>query len=161
MTAAVDECWGGYYCPSGIDVPNPADLLCPRGMHCPNGSEIYKECSPGFYANQTGAAICETCPDGYYCLPVQPENATLNVQPCPQGYFCPTGTALDWHACPQGTYSDQEGLYSTAQCKPCPGGKYCASEHLSAPTADCSAGYYCTSGVDRPNPSTGNDTFND
>lgn len=42
MTDTGAQCWGGYYCPTGIDVPNPALYLCPRGMHCPNGSEIYK-----------------------------------------------------------------------------------------------------------------------
>lgn len=44
MTDTGYQCWGGYYCPTGLDVPNPAHYLCPRGMHCPNGSEIYKVC---------------------------------------------------------------------------------------------------------------------
>ena len=42
MTFIVDQCWGGYYCPSAIEVPNPVNFICPTGMHCPNGSEIYK-----------------------------------------------------------------------------------------------------------------------
>ena len=42
MTAAVDECWGGFYCPGGQSSPNPAEYICPQGMHCPNGSSIYQ-----------------------------------------------------------------------------------------------------------------------
>ena len=44
MTDTGYQCWGGYYCPSGVAVPNPTLYICPRGMHCPNGSEIYKVC---------------------------------------------------------------------------------------------------------------------
>lgn len=51
-----------------------------------------QECSSGTYTNHTGASTCDTCPDGFYCLPVQPDNATLNAQPCPEGYYCPAGT---------------------------------------------------------------------
>ena len=42
MTAAVDECWGGYYCPAGQSSPNPTEYICPQGMHCPNGSATYQ-----------------------------------------------------------------------------------------------------------------------
>ncbi|XP_062603182.1 uncharacterized protein LOC134264959 [Saccostrea cucullata] len=158
MTDTGYQCWGGYYCPTGIDVPNPTSYLCPRGMHCPNGSEIYKECTPGTYTNQTGASSCDTCPNGFYCLPVQPDNATLNAQSCPEGYFCPAGTGINWLSCPSGSYSNQQGLYASSQCVACDGGRYCQGEHLTAPTANCSAGYYCTSGVDRPKPGASNDT---
>lgn len=51
-----------------------------------------------------------------------------------------TGTGLDWQSCPAGTYSDQESLTEVSQCKPCPGGKYCAGEHLIAYTNDCDPG---------------------
>ncbi|KAK2153848.1 hypothetical protein LSH36_283g03001 [Paralvinella palmiformis] len=160
MTSPGDQCWGGYYCPSRISVPNPPEYICPVGMHCPNGSEIYKECSPGYYTNTSGAIICDVCPRGYYCLPVQPSNVTMNVQPCPAGYYCLIGTGLDWRPCPLGTYSDQEGLSTESQCKPCTGGSYCQGNSLTNVTGLCEAGYYCTSGVDRPNPSVGNETYN-
>ena len=42
MTAAVDECWGGYFCPAGQSSPNPTEYICPQGMHCPNGSATYQ-----------------------------------------------------------------------------------------------------------------------
>ena len=55
---------------------------------------------------------------------------------CPAGYFCPAGTGLDWKACPRGTYSDVEGLYTEEQCKTCPGGQYCDGEHLNTPSGE-------------------------
>ncbi|XP_023933458.1 uncharacterized protein LOC106181652, partial [Lingula anatina] len=160
LTAAELQCWGGYYCPEAVAVPNPVEYICPRGMHCPNGSAIYQECSEGTYANDTGASSCDTCPQGYYCLPVRPHNASLNAQQCPAGYYCPAGTGLDWQSCPAGTYSDQQGLYDVSQCISCPGGQYCQGEHNTAPTGNCSEGYYCTSGVDRPTPGADNSTIN-
>ena len=38
------------------------------------------------------------------------------------------------------------------QCKDCDGGFYCSVEAATNITALCAAGYYCESGVDRPNP---------
>jgi hypothetical protein len=38
------------------------------------------------------------------------------------------------------------------QCTDCDGGKHCSVEGSTAVTGDCDAGYYCQSGVDRPNP---------
>ena len=93
-TAAVDICWGGYYCPPGQEVPNPSEYICPRGMHCPNGSEIYQECAPGTYTNYTGAVSCDVCPEGFYCLTVQPHTADDNLVACPAGYYCPEGNTL-------------------------------------------------------------------
>ena len=45
----------------------------------------------GTYTNTSGAGVCDICPRGHYCLPVQPYNASLNVQDCPAGYFCLEG----------------------------------------------------------------------
>ena len=79
-----------------------------------------------FQVNHTHAVNCYDCPAGYYC-----ELAGSSII-CPAGYFCPAGTGLDWQACPRGTYSDVLGLYMESQCKPCPAGKYCDGEHLTA-----------------------------
>ncbi|XP_064629316.1 zonadhesin-like [Lineus longissimus] len=137
MTHFSAQCWGGYYCPSGASVPNPEEFLCPGAMHCPNGSHIYQPCQSGMFTNETGASDCETCPAGYYCLPVVLQNASRNALPCPRGYYCPPGTGRDWKACPSGTYNDQPMASSITQCTPCPGGKYCEGEHLIRPTGNC------------------------
>ncbi|PIK41162.1 hypothetical protein BSL78_21986 [Apostichopus japonicus] len=154
MTVVTEICWGGYYCPPGQSSPNPSDYLCPIGVHCPNGSEIYQSCPSGSYANYSGAAECDTCPEGYYCTPVTPENATLGYQACPMG------TGLDWQPCPAGTYSPSEGLRKSLECLSCDPGLYCQGTHLTAPTGNCSAGYYCTSGVDQAQPGVDNTTIN-
>ena len=74
------------------------------------------------------AVACYDCPAGHYCA-ISGESTI-----CPAGYYCPAGTALDWQACPSGTYSDQQGLYEESQCQPCTGGKYCGGAHLTQPT---------------------------
>ncbi len=56
--------------------------------------------------------------------------------------FVFVGTGMGWMSCPMGTYSNQEGLYSEAQCQPCLGGKYCASEHLTTYSGVCNPGKF-------------------
>ena len=36
----------------------------------------------------------------------------------------------------------------------CPGGMYCEGEGNSAPTGNCTAGWYCTGGADKTNTTT-------
>lgn len=91
MTAVIEECWGGFYCPGADTAPNPVNYRCPAGVHCPNGSGIYMECAAGTFTDYIGASECGVCPEGSYCLPVAPENASLAYQPCPAGYYCPYG----------------------------------------------------------------------
>ena len=43
-------------------------------------------------------------------------------------------------------------FFQEQQCTDCDGGMYCAHEGATNFTDQCSAGYYCESGVDRPNP---------
>jgi hypothetical protein len=72
---------------------------------------------------------------------------------CFVGYKCPAGALFAVYLgsdasvitkkCVAGTYSPGE----SGTCLPCPAGKYCYLDGLSAPTGDCPAGYYCVSGV--------------
>ena len=94
----------------------------------PSGSSLRVLFVASMQVNHTQAVVCEPCPAGHYCV-----LAGQSVV-CPIGYYCPPGTGLNWQACPRGTFSDVEALYSEAQCKPCPGGDYCGGEHLSAPS---------------------------
>ena len=43
-------------------------------------------------------------------------------------------------------------MKASSDCKPCPGGKYCATAGLSAPTGLCDAGFYCTKNAVVRNP---------
>ena len=69
LTAAVDLCDAGFYCPGGDDVANPVDTPCPIGLHCPVGTSVPVPCVAGTYANYSQGDSCETCPAGYYCVP--------------------------------------------------------------------------------------------
>ena len=74
-------------------------------------------------------------------------NSSSGYTKCPQGFYCPNGTGRVWQPCPPGTFSDVEGLAFESECQDCTGGKYCDVTNLTAPVGDCSAGYYCTIGV--------------
>lgn len=71
---------------------------------------------------------------------------------CPIGHYCPAGTGFDWQQCPVGTYNNETGLTSSAECSPCPGGRYCDSLGMSTSSGACLAGYFCEYGVDRADP---------
>lgn len=118
------------------------------------GDASPKDCPSGSFTNTTAASVCQTCPAGFYCFP---ENVTAGdpksgYHPCPPGYFCPTGTGLDWKPCPRGTFSNNTKLSKESECEDCPGGEYCGELHAIKSSAKCNGGYYCESGVDRPDP---------
>jgi hypothetical protein len=53
--------------------------------------------------------------------------------------------------CPAGTFNAKQGSQQLlGQCDPCPAGLSCSNTGLSAPTAQCTAGYYCVLGTDQP-----------
>lgn len=131
---------------------------CPTAVHSYVfsliGSDTPKDCPAKSFTNATAQSSCQDCPAGYYCVP---ENVTAGdpksgFHACPRGYYCPPRTGLDWKACPLGTFSNRTHLSLVTQCKDCPGGKYCGELHAVEPTGDCYGGYYCESGVDKPDP---------
>ena len=66
---------------------------------------------------------------------------------CPAGSYCPAGTRYaNEFLCPNGTYSDVTGLSDVSNCTACTPGFYCGSKGLTAPTAECSEGYFCGGG---------------
>ena len=48
--------------------------------------------------------------------------------------------------CPSGTYNPRPGIHNVTECTQCDGGTYCLTPGLSAPSGNCSAGYYCRYG---------------
>ncbi|CAF0948375.1 unnamed protein product [Brachionus calyciflorus] len=122
-------------------------------------------CSPGYYANATGSAKCEVCPDGHYCYRTQcyscspgyyaSSEGLASCNACPDGYqccdaraepsICPVGTSQNTYYikdrkhcydCNLGYYADNPG---TLSCKACPDGHYC-EDHKSSPKP-CPSGY--------------------
>jgi hypothetical protein len=152
-------CGPGYSCLGGCD--NAKCDPCPFGFQCPNvirwqpvltkllgptritGQVIPQQCTAGTYTQLTGSGGCATCPAGYYCLPGA---ISKFPQLCQAGHYCPAGTGLIQPSCPRGSYSIRVGLNASTQCKLCPGGRFCASTALLAPTGLCAAGWYCNGG---------------
>ncbi|CAH1789581.1 unnamed protein product, partial [Owenia fusiformis] len=95
---------------------------------------------------------CKQCPEGYYCM----ANSTdFTSQECPTGHFCPNGTASQYeNPCPPGTYNALPRGTSETDCQDCQGGEYCEGQGNSAATGNCSAGWFCSGGADRPNTTT-------
>lgn len=144
LAAVIDDCSAGFYCVQGSSSKAPTDGtsgdICPAGSYCPVGSHIHIFCPNGTYTNHTGASECYECPEGYYC------NFRDRAELCPTGYYCPSGTGIDTQPCPAGTYGPTTGLRNVTECTQCDGGRYCASQGLSATSGQCTQGYYCTSG---------------
>jgi len=38
-------------------------------MYCPGGSPAPLPCAAGYYTDYEGAEACDTCPEGYFCVP--------------------------------------------------------------------------------------------
>ena len=43
----------------------------------------------------------------------------------------------------------------SADCTPCPGGRYCETPGLTQPTGDCQPGFYCSQGANNSSPTDG------
>ena len=146
------ECFEGFYCFGNASSPQPTDGttgdVCPEAHFCPVGSSFPLPCSNGTFSNHTGAALCYDCPEGFYCPP-----ASSTPTACPQGYYCPAGTGLDWQPCPAGTFGSRQGLTMEEECSQCTPGHYCDTTALREPSGVCNGGYFCTLGVNTPEPS--------
>lgn len=93
----------------------------------PLDSDYPTNCAPGILgsnlsSSQTGAMCAGPCPMQYYC----PIPATVKPVLCPKGHACPEGSSVAV-PCPTGTWTNQAGLSSTAQCFECPAGSSCVS----------------------------------
>lgn len=141
---------------SGLTAPSGCSA-CPAGRFSPAGSTTCRQCagwsfssaeragactncSLGFYA-AVGATACSACPQSYYSL--APIVDSLGCKVCEPGTYC-VGPALalangvpQRQSCPLGTFNDAAGLYSSAQCNPCPANFFCPSPTLKG---QCPAG---------------------
>ena len=78
---------------------------------------------------------------------------------CPKGYYCLNTVGEPWPlACPKGTFKNETGtdteancdVYGDASSSKCPAGKACIEEGLGEVAdsfLDCESGYYCTEGA--------------
>ncbi|KAL8427177.1 hypothetical protein Efla_006804 [Eimeria flavescens] len=123
--------------------------LCPIGKVCPAGTGTPQDCPRGHFCASKGLKVPSgKCHEGFYCgggvtQPASPANA------CPPGYYCPAGTVAKI-PCPVGTYLPAFGAWNVHQCQDCPPGQFCSLPGLSAPSGDCSSGFYCEAGSTTP-----------
>ena len=149
------DCPAGFYCPEGTQTSS--QYPCPIGTFS-NSTGLTNEsqcthCTPGYYC-QTPNLVQPTgeCLAGYYCTAGATDpNPTSNGDQCPQGSYCVTASP-NFVNCPKGTYGGAPQLTALSDCTFCPPGLYCASAGLTAPTGNCSAGYYCSNASEEASP---------
>lgn len=84
----------------------------------------------------------------------------MNPTACPTGYYCPEGTISGQsYPCPIGTFGPNQYLFAQDNCTTCTAGYYCEQAGLSAPTAECYGGYYCTGGAEIAEPISHNVSY--
>ncbi|XP_041098352.1 SCO-spondin [Polyodon spathula] len=148
-------CPAGYHCPRFATIKPRA---CGTGSYSDHGSALCLPCLPGHYCSnettsQEAMLSVMVCPAGLICtegLDREPQRATTL---CPKGYYCPGGDIdPNPRLCPNGTYSDRQGLREVSACTPCPAGQYCfsKSQGISRPTGSCPSGYHCPVGTGYP-----------
>jgi len=148
------QCFSGFYCPSGSQSPQGAGM-CPPGYYCPMAIAI--ACPAGSYCEGFGNSQPTLCQPGTY-NPLQAqascklsEPGTISpglgrVQPmaCPPGFVCNTsGGALPAARCPRGFFcllgtktsnasapvsmdvAQSKALHRTDKPLPCPAATYC------------------------------------
>ncbi|RUS80254.1 hypothetical protein EGW08_011983, partial [Elysia chlorotica] len=153
MTEAGPQCDAGFYCSGGSSEAAPVAQAygdeCPTGHYCPAGSSTPVDCPAGQYSNTTRSTVCLSCPKGHYC-PL----ATSEPLPCPLGYYCGAGTSIATsNPCPVGTYNNETGMNSVADCIDCWPGFYCGSQGIGVPVDLCGPGWYCSGGATAAQPS--------
>ena len=140
------KCRAGYYCPGNQTVDSPVAFSCPAGHFCVEGSAREVVCPPGTYQSGTGKDRCDVCPAGFYCDYSDGSNSNVDPVVCPHGYYCPNGTGQNWKPCLPGTFGELLGGSSEDDCSPCLPGKFCDAKALTAPSGNCSAGFFCVGG---------------
>lgn len=67
------------------------------------------------------------------------------------GYFCPQASETPT-ACPIGTFSNKTLNTDIANCTACSPGKFCMHRGMTTEGTNCTAGYYCPTGVPTSTP---------
>jgi len=152
--AVVDDCMACPYgklcpnhdtgitdCPQGNTCQNGVQTICPAGSYCPTASFVPIKCSPGTYADTTGAATCKSCPAAQLCEGY----ATVTPAPCPANLVCLPGQARPL-ICDYGQYMFNNLCYN------CPPGRWCWKSNVNNNMGPCNDGYICWAGSSSPTP---------
>ena len=74
----------------------------------------------------------------------------LDCKTCPAGYYCHSGIEAPI-ACASGTYNPSVLQGDVSSCFQCKAGMACPETGLTAPSVECSAGFFCPAGSVLPN----------
>ena len=127
-------CAAGFLCYSGADAPNPTYGETEEGKMIEIRPYLDEKRTIQYDIN-IEISDDGTCPPGNVC-----------AGPCPPGFYCFNNilTELsDIGYCPNGTYREEYGGISPADCDTCPAGYHC-SEGIGA-KQPCPVGHYCPS----------------
>ncbi|KAG9482440.1 hypothetical protein GDO78_011238 [Eleutherodactylus coqui] len=157
-------CPAGYYCPLGSRAPLPCPpgafqpylgmssldscLPCPAGKFC--RGEALSHIS-GFFQDLEKESSCKICPPRFYC-DTSELGGVVNPQPCPAAGELHIQPAQSSHTCRSVLLETHR---STAECRSCPSGFYCADEGLTEPSGRCLLGYWCIGRAETSNPTDG------
>uniref|UniRef100_A0A0G4HJ42 Tyrosine-protein kinase ephrin type A/B receptor-like domain-containing protein n=1 Tax=Chromera velia CCMP2878 TaxID=1169474 RepID=A0A0G4HJ42_9ALVE len=144
------QCDPHYLCPEASS--NSTPTLCPAGYYRPLvGGRHNLGSSDSSEGLTAPLGQCSLCPAGFYC-PMS--SSTQTVVDCPTGSYCPEGSSTPT-GCTAGYFGTQTNTREASDCTPCTPGMYCGSTGLTAPTANCSAGFLCYLGSTSATPTDG------
>lgn len=81
-------------------------------------------------------SVAGPCLEAYFC---PPGSSSSNQIVCTEGYFCGPATQ-DPAPCPNGTFSDRQGLAVVSECRLCTPGYFCGGYALINVTGPCKEG---------------------
>ncbi|XP_071958738.1 uncharacterized protein [Antedon mediterranea] len=146
-------CTAGHYCPG---TGNTEPIECEKASYSDTGAPECSDCEAGYYCDSKTTTrdnmyANKICPAGMFCDYNRTSAPNLENDACPVGYYCLSGDLDPFpRPCPNGTYSDVEGLVEESDCQDCPAGKWCSPPGLSEPAGDCPGGHYCPVGTADP-----------
>ena len=118
------NCEAGKYAPS---VGTASCLSCPAGKFSGKAASDCSQCPLGSFSAFEGSSSCTPCPLGGYCASAGSASAAAAFTPCPAGtwndQFGRTSLA-DCNACPVGKSSPLPESVNSTVCTPCIPGSY-------------------------------------
>ena len=159
-SSAFSGCPAGSYCPAGASSPTTCASL--RGAYCPANSSTLNLCAAGFYCTSASGPQV-VCPTGAYCVAgsLAPVTCTVGTYStalqqtssaacvacttCTSGSFqvsaCAPAANRVCQAC-TGAPAQASYITSSTACQ-----WVCNNGYAGSTCAQCSAGYWCASGI--------------
>lgn len=162
LSNVTGPCDAGYYCTLGATRSDPQNDAtggtCPAGHYCPQGTGVPQGCPPGYFTNATGNVDfsgCKLCTEGMASIYTvegvyynwgdgNNQKMIINVVIIILLRFCLLASLFLWSSIDHDSTCRNLFWYLV--------GYYCETTGLSAPTGECSMGYYCPAGQNVSNP---------